>query len=76
MRRQLCVQQVGHMQVHQLQTHQRLQAALDFGQPVVKRGPCAGDPEEPLRGQLGGQRRQFLRAAAVDVKNAHGVARA
>ena len=60
------------MQVHQLQPDQRLQAALDLGEPRLKGRTRAGDPEETLRRHLGGQGRQLLHAAAVDVKDAHG----
>lgn len=60
------------MQVHQLQPDQRLQAALDLGEPRLKGRTGAGDPEKALRRHLGGQGCQLLHAAAVDVKYAHG----
>ena len=64
MRGQLGVEQVGHVQVHQLLARERLQHALQARQFGAERRTCAGDPVKAPRGRLGGQLGQFLRLGA------------
>ena len=49
MRRQLVVQQVGHMQVHQLGAAQLLQRGLNGRQHDLKLAPSARNPDKALR---------------------------
>ena len=68
---QLVVEQVGHMQVHQLPAHQTLQVVLQVQRRQLKFAPGAAGPQEAFGRQLFGQCVELGEQLAVDVEDAH-----
>ena len=71
----LRVEQVGHVQVEQLQAAQVLQGGLQRRQAGLELAALAGDPDKALRAQAALlqtlQRVAFLHARALNIKNSH-----